>query len=229
MLEQLRIEIDTYNETHNVNRLAPYHSSVHMAGAYDVAKELWAVEKLDPNFVMSAPADVMDVILMLGVLFHDVNHSGGRLTDRENIQWAIRELKQFCLIHSKVMNGTFAKKYPDWVAPAMWAAVGIIDCTEFPFVKHPATKLECIMRDADVLYTAYVGDPKLVMEDLRTEISTARGKDITYQEMITGQAAFMSNIKMYTKAGQAMWDDLADPYMAKLTCYAIDNMQPVLA
>jgi hypothetical protein len=229
MLEQLRIEIDTYNESQNINTLASYHNNEHMSVAYDIAKQLWAIEKRDPNFVMSAPEAVMDVILMLGVLFHDVNHSGGRLTDRENILWAIRELKQFVLIHSKVMNGVFKKQYPDWVAPALWAAVGIIDCTEFPFVKLPHTKLECIMRDADVLYTAYVGNPKLVMEDLRTEIGTARNKEVTYHEMIAGQTAFVSNIVMYTKAGQAMWDKLADPYMAKLTEYASAHAEPILA
>lgn len=229
MLQLLANEITLYNDTHNVNKLAPYHNSEHMAVAYVIAKELWAVEKHDPNFVMSAPEEVMDVILMLGVMFHDVNHSGGRLTDRENILWAIREIKQFCMVHSKVMNGVFAKKYPDWVWAAMWAAVGIIDCTEFPFVKHPATKLECIMRDADVLYTAYVGDPKLVMEDLRTEISTARNYNVTYEEMVIGQSAFVKNIVMYTKAGQAMWDKLAQPYMDKLCAYALEHGEAIPA
>jgi hypothetical protein len=229
MLQLLANEITLYNDTHNVNKLAPYHNTEHMAVAYVIAKQLWEIEKQDPNYVMSAPEEVMEVILMLGVLFHDVNHSGGRLTDRENILWAIKELKQFCLIHSQVMNGVFTKKYPDWAAPAMWAAVGIIDCTEFPFVKHPATKLECIMRDADVLYTAFVGDPKLVMEDLRTEISTARNYAVTYEEMVIGQSAFVKNITMYTKAGQAMWDRLAQPYMDKLCAYALEHAEAIPA
>lgn len=220
LLKQLQDEIVDYHHAECVNTLAPYHNLAHMVSVWEIAQRLWAAEKALPHFVAFEPEEVSLAKLMVGTLFHDVHHSGGRMDDRSNILQAIREIKQFVLIKSKVLNDLFSRKYPSEMGSILYGSLAIVDCTEFPFVKEPKTALERIMRDADILYAANSKDPKVIMEYLRTEIETARQHQVTYEDMLQGQMAFMAGCKLYTAAGQAMWDKLAEPYLAQLKAYA---------
>jgi hypothetical protein len=220
LLEALYIEITQYLQAECVNNIAPYHNYDHMVSVWEIAQKLWAAEKTLPHFVHFEPEEVSLAKLMVGTLFHDVHHCGGRLTDRENIRLAIREIKLFVLVKSKVLNDLFSRTYPKEMGGILYGAIGIVDCTEFPFIKEPATTLERIMRDADVLYAVNTKDPKVIMEHLRTEIETARQHQVTYEDMLQGQLKFMASVKFYTAAGQAMWDELAEPYMRQLKAYA---------
>lgn len=220
LLDALYAEIVQYQKAECVNKLAPYHSFEHMCGVWEIAQKLWTAEKALPHFVQFEPEDISLAKLMVGTMFHDVHHCGGRLTDRENIRLAIREIKLFVLIKSKVINDLFSRKYPKELGSILYGAIGIVDCTEYPYIKEPATTLERIMRDADVLYAVNTKDPKVIMEHLRTEIETARQHQVTYEDMLQGQLKFMDSVKFYTAAGQAMWDELAVPYMEQLKAYA---------
>jgi len=220
LLKQLQQEILTHLETECVNALAPYHNQTHMVGVWTIAQQLWGAEKVQPNFRAFEAEELSLAKLMIATLMHDVHHSGGRQDDRTNILWAIREIKRFVLIKSKVLNGPFKRTHPNEQGNLLYGTLGIVDCTQYPFVKTPSTVLERIMRDADILYAANTQDPKIIMEDLRREIEVARDRQVTYDEMLKGQAAFMADVTLYTAGGQAMWDRLAEPYLAQLKAYA---------
>jgi len=82
--------------------------------------------------------------LHIAALFHDVNHSGGKLSDGENIQNAITAFKKFYENHvDYLMEDT---KLIDQI-------VDNIACTQFPYVQANSitTHQQKIMRDADMM------------------------------------------------------------------------------
>jgi hypothetical protein len=94
-----------------------------------------------------------------------------------------------------------------------------ISCTQFPFVIDPRNRLEEVLRDADILYTACVDDPVIVMEHLRAEMEVAYGRKISYAEMCKGQKAFLESARLFTSTGEHKWALFAKPFFNKLEQY----------
>lgn len=220
MLDALLKEIIAYLKLHNPNPMAPYHNNEHMEGVWHIAKDIWAIEKNDPLYALPDKEEVMTIQLMLATMFHDFGHTGGMMSDRENIKRSVKALKRFVLVDSKVINKKVTKKYKDSIGFMLWGAVALIDVTEYPFVKNPVNKMEFIMRDADLLYTTVRGEPEVVMEALRTEIERSQGKAISYADMAAGQQAFMSKVRMFTATGERIWNEKSQAFFAKLDDYA---------
>lgn len=77
---------------------------------------------------------------VLASLFHDFGHSGGTLTDKENINIAVKGLAEFFNEEAYLLKDL---KF-DYIER-------LIRCTEFPYTTDPKDIGECIMRDADRL------------------------------------------------------------------------------
>ena len=190
-----------------------------MLAVWEICKTLWEQEKVRPTFWQVVPEEVALATLMVASMFHDFGHSGGRRPDRENIQLAIRKIKHFVLVESDVLNKVFKKKYPDDWGYLLWGSISIVDVTEFPFVKQPQGMLECIMRDADVLYAAMSNKPELIMEDLRKEMEVYFGHGLHYNVMLEGQWDFMQKAVMYTESGKALFAEHAPAYYEQMKDY----------
>ena len=74
----------------------PYHNTRHCINVFntaiDIADDLC---ELDDNDITS---------LGLACLFHDFNHSGGKLKDRENIEIALDEFNKFVELNVQYVN-----------------------------------------------------------------------------------------------------------------------------
>jgi hypothetical protein len=93
------------------------------------------------------------VELYLAALFHDHNHSGGKTSDKENVE--------------RALNFIDGSAFRDTIAPIqnvnLDAIKGIIRCTEYTdgkFPVEPTTRAERCMRDADLMsiYQSYPGE-----------------------------------------------------------------------
>lgn len=91
------------------------------------------------------------LVLHLAALFHDVNHSGGKLNDSENIQNAIDGFSDFAITHMAI-NSMSNEKYHEHNS-IYNAVVNLIKVTEYPYVKPNSalSPAEKIIRDADMM------------------------------------------------------------------------------
>lgn len=202
-----RIMMEAFDalRNHNVAAEAPYHNNAHMLGVHAICEELWELEKKESTITAVRP----EVVLLMAALFHDFNHSAGTASDTENIERAVQALSDFSI--DLIGAGATIEEVE--------AAEQAIRCTVFPFTQEPRNLMEQILRDADFLYTSYLGTPEDVMEGLRAEISIARGAEVSYQDMLAGQTAFMKSAKLYTPSAQVLWDLHVPRYMESLAEY----------
>ena len=109
-----------------------YHNNKHILDVFNNSMMLFDEYKKEYEL---KPTDKL--CLGLAALFHDYNHSGGKLKDDENIEIALGELKTYLNIINKsdLYNGI--KK--------------IIIATEFPHKDVDLDILQKIIRDADTM------------------------------------------------------------------------------
>ena len=86
--------------------------------------------------------------LHLAALFHDVNHSGGKLKDSENIENAEKAFEDFAKIYLN-LGENYTKEEFDIYSQV----IHLIRVTEYPYVKANSalTQMEKIIRDADMM------------------------------------------------------------------------------
>lgn len=226
LLEILKDEIDHYLDR-NPSAIKPYHNNVHMCSVWDIAQFIWEKEKVTTTSgsrqdVTIYPEPDATMSLMLAAMFHDFGHSGGVTTDSVNIETAIGAVLEFykttkTFSRFKRSNGDVTRQAN--VTHLFSVAVSAIRCTEFPFVTEPQGLLQECLRDADLLYTAIIGKPELVLEDLREEMEVRLGRKITYTEMLEGQKTFLNNATLYTETGKQLWAEKAAPFYAAMETY----------
>lgn len=110
---------------------------------------------------------------MLAGLLHDVKHSGGATTDRENIIRTQKEVNAL-LPEAEIINR-------------------IIGYTEYPHTEAPETLVARCVVDADILLTSVLKDSTTVLvEGLLKEMNTHRDDDdkITQHEFYQQQTKF---------------------------------------
>jgi hypothetical protein len=159
ILENNLVENDYHNNEHMIN---VFNNSMVLFNHYKDEYKLPQYHKL---------------ILGLAALFHDFNHSGGRLKDSENIELALVALKEFLVTINK------SDLYDD--------IENIIIATEFPHLDIDLDILQKIIRDADTMGGIIEGWKSVV-------INLASEYNKTLLEFIPSQIKFLDTVKFNT-------------------------------
>jgi len=168
----------------------PYHNNTHLYHMARIADQLLLTSNL---YVGRKP----EVALVLACLFHDFDHSGGKLSDRENIDRAIAGLRWFAETGLGQKTRDRGIDFDEVEA--------LIRVTEFPFIHTPTTELERCIRDADVLYSFSTVGVAHVVGGLRKEIAVMTGNMIEPKAFVEKQREFVNGLHLYTEPGRYLW------------------------
>jgi hypothetical protein len=149
-----------------------YHNNEHMVNVFNNAMILFNHYKDEYKLI-----PYNKLLLGLAALFHDFNHSGGKLKDSENIELALVALKEFLVTINK------SDLYDD--------IKNIIVATEFPHLDIDLDILQKIIRDADTMGGIIEGW-KSVVTNLASEYNK------TLVEFIPSQIKFLDTVKFNT-------------------------------
>ncbi len=140
-------------------------------------------------------------VLLLSALFHDYDHSGGKLKDAQNIQRAIAGLKKYC------KNDASFDNY-------LSEASEIIESTLFPPISEPKTLSQKIICDADQMQMYMPEWERQIFTGMRMEIEILTGKKISFSEMVKMQVKYMQNMEWHTTWAKQRafteWDSLIE-------------------
>lgn len=123
-----------YEQMVEYNTTQPYHNIQHL-----MAVALKSNEILSNTITDTIQYHLLAKNLFIAACFHDVDHSGGKLTDSENIERAVTRLRQFW------------QRPRTFVGMDLESIIQAIRCTEYPFVKPPYSLNDMCLRDADLL------------------------------------------------------------------------------
>jgi predicted metal-dependent HD superfamily phosphohydrolase len=149
-----------------------YHNNKHILDVFNNSMMLFNEYKKEYKL-----KPINKLCLGLAALFHDYNHSGGKLKDDENIEVALEELKKYLKIINKSDLFNNIKK--------------IIIVTEYPHKDLDLDILEKIIRDADTM-GGIVDDWISVVKSLAKEYN----KEL--KDFIPIQIKFIENVKYNT-------------------------------
>ncbi len=167
-----------------------YHNNEHMINVFNNAMMLFDYYK--DEFGLT-PYDKL--ILGLAALFHDFNHSGGKLKDDENIEIALSELKKYL----DATNNSHLYKVVE----------KIIIATEFPHKDIHLGILQKIIRDADTM-GGISKDWVSIVKSLAKEYNK------TLEEFIPTQIKFLDTVKFNTDYCNELLKNNKDEIIEKL-------------
>lgn len=121
--------------------------------------------------------------LCTAALWHDYKHSGGRYEDSVNIKETIT-----CFELSNLAN----KTPRDLV-------IGLIEVTEYPYVRKPYSIEQRIIRDADLMQSRLPTWYDMLITRLGAEITVSRESPVSTSEMIQGQIEFLRSATFFTE------------------------------
>ena len=150
----------------------PYHNTEHMINVYNNCMNLFELYSGVGNL-----NEYDKLYLGLAALFHDFNHSGGKLTDTENIELALNGLKDYLTLIKRM------DCYDD--------VENIIISTEFPHKDIELNLLQKIIRDADTMGGIVDG-----WENVVKNLAKEYNKPLS--EFIPTQIKFLNSAKFYT-------------------------------
>lgn len=171
----------------------PYHNWYHTTTMINRCYEAGLYHDLDYHALKH---------LCIAALFHDYDHSGGEESDSENIKRALKGIDSFFNVSiMRLTKAPYSREIgnvdKEWIK-------NIVKITEFPFISHPKTIEQKIIRDADLLQ--FVEEyPNEMFEGLREEISVSRGETVSRMDMCLGQLEFLLNAQFYTDWGMDLY------------------------
>lgn len=120
-------------------------------------------------------------MLLIASLFHDFDHSGGKLKDdSKNIELAVNAFKKYTLENEKDTE----------------YIISLINSTKFPYdEKQELTTSEKILRDADLLQSCETNFTQQILLGLNKEF----GNDILSTSFLENQIKFTSGIKFFSE------------------------------
>ena len=164
-------DVKDYISKHNKTENA-YHNNKHMIDVFNNSMTLF--DEYQEEYELTEN-DKLN--LGLAALFHDFNHSGGKLKDIENIELALTALKEY-------LDSTNKPELYDDIKH-------IIIATEFPHKDINTDILQKIIRDADTMGG--------ITEDYISIVkSLAKEYNKTLQEFIPTQIKFLDTVKFNT-------------------------------
>ncbi len=171
----------TDNSTSNT---LPYHNINHLlsvfSSCYDASEHYRLVD---------VDGKSSEIELCLAALFHDVNHSGGKLSDNENIKTAIESFENFYETLDEEEKSEFVKR----------VVIDTIHATEYPHNENGELSLhQRIIRDADMT-SAFDGDwVQSVIFGLKEELG-----EESISKRIDNQINFILTLETCTEWGQS--------------------------
>ena len=180
-------EILEYIERPEFETNNPYHNPAHCKRvALRLAELLMASNELDLMYQIEF--DLQQGIV--AALFHDFRHTGHG-PDSRNIEIAVNGL----------LEAECVKDYFGEGNETIAIIADAIRCTEFKqgFPVEPYTRVQCALRDADVMESCEPNGVKYVLFDLAEEMG------VEVADAIHMQIGFLQQVQMYTEAGKAIW------------------------
>ena len=188
-----------YVRTKNPSNNLPYHSWYHI---------LCMVEKcIEGAQFHNLPYRSMQH-LVVGALFHDFAHSGGKYDDSYNIEIALAGFDRFNYYISGMDR---------------FEIVELIKVTEYPYVLDPISIEQKIIRDADLMQSFRPTWKEMIIDGLAQEMSIRAGHTITPKEMCVGQLAFLSSVYPKSDWGQKIM------IQQRQLAHATDRFQDLLS
>jgi hypothetical protein len=170
-INQIFDEVKNYLSENNKTENA-YHNNKHMIDVFNNTMTLF--DEYQEEYELTENDKLH---LGLAALFHDFNHSGGKLKDYENIELALTALKEYLDSTNK------SKLYND--------IKHIIIATEFPHKDIQLDFLQKIIRDADTM-------GGISKDWISIVKSLAKEYNKTLQEFIPTQIKFLDTVKFNT-------------------------------
>ena len=122
-------------------------------------------------------------------MFHDVNHSGGKLKDSENIDNAINAFIEFAHTYMNLCDNDDVIIHDE--------VINLIKVTEYPYVKPNSalTQMEKIIRDADMMQAFEYNWIN------QTTLGLSSEGNIPIKEFIPKQRNFLESVVFLTDTG----------------------------
>lgn len=159
----------------------PYHNKYHtycmVANCYEGSRYLGICDRKP---------------LLAAALYHDANHSGGKLTDDLNIKEALRFLEE---AHEAAKRHGMAMSDADYLE-----TIETLKITKYPYEGEPVTMFQKIIRDADLMQV-YESDPFKLADQffgLKNEMEVAHKRSYTNDEWADGCLAFQKKVVWHT-------------------------------
>lgn len=169
----------------------PYHNTAHCVQVYNNVVEICqTLPELSKKEVE---------LLSIAALFHDFNHSGGKLTDDKNVEIALKEFKKYAV--SK-----------DFLEVDISFVQRVIEATQYPYVDIKQDIFTDIIRDADMLGSLSAGWMQ-VMFNLADEFKKS------VEEFVPMQIKFHENMKLNTKFGKEIQKKHQKNILKTLNCF----------
>jgi len=189
--EKLNLSEDIFEKAYkyivenNEGNSNPYHNNKHMFFVFNTSLELFDMYKDEYNLTSEDRYE-----LGLAAIFHDFNHSGGKLKDDGNIELAIKGLNDFLDKYEIDINRE--------------NVIDILGSTEFPHKDIELNILQKIIRDSDLVGGIKgEGYMDIVM-------SLAEEWNKTIEEIVPMQINFLDGIKFNTSYCQELLDERKD-------------------
>lgn len=157
--------------------------------------------------------------LLVAGLFHDIDHSHGEKTDRQNVNRAKRVLTTLhanMAVHERLKD--------DELQMALKAITG----TCWPYASAPTTITEKVLRDADLMTPYLPTDTKLkLFAGLINEISTTEKRQISVREFCGWQSTFSMSVLWNTRWATLKAVTLDWPRLNREIIRVLQAQQPV--
>jgi len=169
----------------------PYHNNRHCINVFNTAIDIAdSIGNIEENNIIS---------LGIACLFHDFDHSGGKLKDRENIEIAIDGFYKFLGSNIVEFNGYI-----------LTDVIDMILSTEFPKKREPINIQQQIIMDSDLIQCY---DKDWFIFAIKG-LSDERG--VSVSQALSDQTNFINNITYYTEFAQQLHDERKEDYLKTL-------------
>lgn len=168
-----------YVVENNPSEKAPYHNTTHMLYMAWLADEFFQAHSSDEQFASNQRE------MIVAALFHDFDHSGGHEPDSVNIDRAVA-----------AWHIAYDKVQPKHINPKLVET--FIRVTQYPYTGIVTTLAGKCLRDADLLYTTVMGNPHIVLRDLKAELEIQLKKEITIEEAAESYKEFIRKADLNT-------------------------------
>lgn len=172
----------------NKSNNLPYHGIDHLYEVYNECKFL-----IDFSYTFNEDYENYEEVnykteLLIAALFHDYNHSGGKLKDSENIKIAIKGCKEFLDTIDYDLNFDVIES--------------VIKATEYPSpLKDDLTIEQKIIQDADMCYLL----KDIAIVKLYYGLREEQGVEL--DKFLENQLAFFETVKFNSSLYSEIWDN----------------------